>query len=50
MVKLTLEDEFKLLSNELGSFFSSNFLDELAKTHKFNHVYARSFLRSEKSL
>ncbi len=35
MVELTLEDEFELLSDELGRIFSSNFLDELAKTHKF---------------
>jgi hypothetical protein len=35
MVELTLEDDFKLLSDELGRIFSSNFLDELAKTHKF---------------
>ncbi|MBM4763085.1 IS4 family transposase [Bacillus sp. B15-48] len=35
MFDLTFEDEFKLLSDELGRIFSSNFLDELAKTHKF---------------
>jgi hypothetical protein len=35
MVELTFEDEFKLLSDELGRIFSSNFLDKLAKTHKF---------------
>ncbi|MEH7442058.1 hypothetical protein V7201_06925 [Bacillus sp. JJ1122] len=34
MVELSFEDEFKLLSDELGRIFSSNFLDELAKNHK----------------
>ncbi|WP_213371474.1 hypothetical protein [Mesobacillus boroniphilus] len=34
MVELTFEDEFKLLSDELGRIFSSKFLDELAKNHK----------------
>ncbi|OXT14599.1 hypothetical protein B9K06_25530 [Bacillus sp. OG2] len=35
MVKLTFKDEFKLLSDELGRIFSSDFLEELAKAHKF---------------
>lgn len=34
-VELTIEDEFKLLSDELGRIFTSNILDEWAKNDQF---------------